>query len=168
MAVKKGHGTRCTVHGARWFMVLSGLLLLPVAAGAQQSSLVRVSQYAKWPTLAAALGFTTVALMRNSDADDVYRALNTFCNGAPDACRLRVTDGVSQYVGPEPEALYQETLRLDRSARRWVLAGQVSLLAAGAMFFIDLVDGSDGPRNIPFDGASLVADGRRLGLRVAF
>lgn len=156
-----------TVH------LLFGLALLaPLTTAAQESAsrptIVRVSRYAKWPALAAAVGFTAAALSRNRDADQVYDALTGFCNQAQSACRVVDVGGVRQYQGNDAERLYQETLRLDHSARGWLIAGEVSLVAAGTMFFLDLIAGNDGPQNIPFKGLSVIRSGRRLGLRVAF
>ena len=153
-------------------LMLSAILLSPAHLAAQEPAarpaIVAVSRYAKWPALAAAAGFTALALSRNRDADQVYGALTTFCDQAQDACRVVAVGDVRRYQGDDAERLYQETLRLDRSARGWLIAAEVSLLAAGTMFLMDLIAGDDEPPNIPFHGMTVVADGRRLGLRVAF
>ena len=163
---------RATGNGQRG-IVLAFLLgvALPVAAQEEvpgPSPIATVSRWAKWPALGGAVGLTAVALVRNRAADRVYDGLVTLCFGAPDACRLADGDGPVRFTSDDAEALYQETLRIDRSARGWLLAGQVALVASGVMFLVDLIAGDDTPPNIPFPGFQLVADGRRLGLAIGF
>ena len=124
-----------------------------------------VSHYCKWVALAGAAGLTTVAILRNHDADQIYDGLATLCRTGGDTCVLN-TDGI--YVNPEAELLYQETLRLDSEARKWILGGQVTLLAAGAMFVVDLVARTRRPKNIPYAPLEYFADSRRIGLRLRF
>lgn len=151
-------------------LVLLAFLAAPVAAQepASRPAVASFARYAKWPTLAAAVGFTAVAFSHNRDADRVYDALTTYCFQNPLACNVVPVGSRTRYVEDDPERLYQETLRLDRQARNWLVLGQVSLAASGVMFLIDLISGDDGPDNIPFDGFRLIADGRRLGLRLAY
>jgi hypothetical protein len=124
-----------------------------------------VSHYGKWVALAGAAGFTTVAILRNHDADQIYDGLATLCRAGGDTC---VLDPDGNYVNPEAELLYQETLHLDSEARKWMLGGQVTLVAAGAMFVVDLVARTRRPKNIPYAPLEYFADGRRVGLRVRF
>ena len=124
-----------------------------------------MSHYGKWLALAGAAGLTTVAILRNHDADQVYDGLATLCRAGGDTCVLN-PDG--NYVNPQAELLYQETLRLDSEARKWMLGGQVTLVAAGAMFVIDLVAGTRRPKNIPYAPLEYFADGRRVGVRLRF
>jgi hypothetical protein len=124
-----------------------------------------VSHYGKWLALAGAAGFTTVAILRNLDADQIYGGLTTLCRTGGDTCVLG-PDGT--YVNPEAELLYQETLRLDSEARKWMLGGQVTLVAAGAMFVVDLVARTRRPKNIPYAPLEYFADGGRLGFRLRF
>ena len=170
--MNRAQGARRTVQGAWLSLALCAFLFTAPVLSAQESpsrpAIVSVSHWAKWPALAAAAGFTTVALMRNRDADRVYDALTAFCTGAQDACRTVTVDGVRRYTGDDAERLYQETLRLDHSARTWLIVGQLSLIASGGMFLLDLISHDDGPANIPYRGLSVVADGRRLGLNVRF
>jgi hypothetical protein len=152
---------------------LPPLRLCPEAA-AQESSptpidsrswLAEVSHYGKWVALAGAVGLTTVAIFRNQDADQVYDGLSRLCQTGGDTCVLKPD---RTYLNPDAEALYQETRRLDSQARHWMIAGQGTLVLAGAMFVVDLVAGTRRPENIPYSSVEYFADGRRLGLRVRF
>lgn len=122
-----------------------------------------VSHWGRWVALAGAAGLTTVAIARNHDADDIYGGLQELCRAGGDTC---VLNAEGTYVNPDAEALYQETLRLDSHARRWMLGGQVMLVAAGAMFVVDLVAGTRRPKNIPYSPVEYFADGRRIGVRI--
>jgi hypothetical protein len=124
-----------------------------------------VSHYGRWLALAGAAGLTTVAILRNHDADQIYDGLTTLCRTGGDTCVLG-PDG--NYLNPQAEVLYRETLRLDSEARKWMLGGQVTLVAAGAMFVVDLVAGTRRPKNIPYSPLEYFADGRRMGFRLRF
>lgn len=124
-----------------------------------------VSHWAKWPALAGAVGFTTLAILRHDDADRVFNGLLDYCRAASDQCRLNAQ---GTYVSSDAEALYQETLRIDRQARAWMLAGQVALAASGGMFLIDLISGHHGPNNIPFSPIQASATPGRLTFRIPF
>lgn len=126
---------------------------------------ISFAEWAKWGTLASAVGLTAVAILRNGDANDIFRGLNRFCAAAPNACFLG-EDG--RYVDAGAETLYEETLRLDRQARAWTVAGQLFLAASGVLFLIDLVSDDDGPRNIPFAPLEMFTTGHHTGLRIRF
>ncbi|HEX9730224.1 MAG TPA: hypothetical protein VGA37_17150 [Gemmatimonadales bacterium] len=126
---------------------------------------VSVSHWGRWAALAGAVGFTTLAVVRNHDANEVFDGLLTLCANANEAC-LRSPNG--RYVDASAETLYRETIRLDDVARTWMILGQVTLVAAGGMFLIDLVTGDDDPNNIPFSPFEVFATPRGAGLRVRF
>jgi hypothetical protein len=115
--------------------------------------------------IASAAGLMTVAIVRNHDADRVYGGLQTLCQAGGATC---VIDLDGHYLNPDAEALYQETLRIDSQSRSWMAGGQVMLVAAGAMFVIDLVAGNRKPKNIPFTPLEYFADGTRAGLTLRF
>ncbi len=154
-------------------VLLAAALPLGQSATAQQGDdaqtprpwVISFAEWAKWGTLASAVGLTTVAIFRNGDANEVFRGLNRFCAAAPDACFLG-EDG--RYVDAGAETLYEETLRLDRQARLWTVAGQLALAASGVLFLIDLVTGDDGPRNIPFAPLEAFTTGYHTGFRIRF
>lgn len=126
---------------------------------------VSAAKWVRWPTLAAAVGFTVVAITRKADADEYYDQLEMFCGDQPDECTIGTGGG---YVNAQAEALYQETLRLDRQARAWMIGGQSFLFVSGALFLIDLVAGSDRPENIPYTPLEAYASPGTLGLRWRF
>ena len=153
-------------------MLLATALPLCPSAVAQQPDaqtrrpwVISFAQWAKWGTLASAVGLATVAIFRNDDANDVFRGLNRFCAAAPNACFLG-DDG--RYVDASAEVLYNETLRIDRQARAWMVAGQLTLAASGVLFLIDLVTDDDGPRNIPFSPLEVFTTGHHTGFRIRF
>lgn len=163
MAVKRGI---LVVGAAVVLLVLGGAR--PAAAQRDTggtSWIVRFSEYGKWVALGGAAGLTAIAISRNDDADVIFDGLVTFCRNAPEQC-VRQANGT--YVGADAERLYQETLRIDGQARVWMIAGQITLAASGAMFLIDLITGDPGPKNIPFTPFEVVSGPRRLGLGVRF
>ena len=72
------------------------------------------------------------------------------------------------YVNSDAERLFQETLRLDAQARRWMIGGQGFLFLSGGLFLIDLVSGNREPKNIPFSPLEAYAVPGKLGLRWRF
>jgi hypothetical protein len=126
---------------------------------------VTAAKWGKWPTLAAAIGLTAVAIIRKAEADDYFDRLQTLCAEQPDACRPG-PDGT--YPDPDAESLYQETRRLDGRARQWMIGGQGFLFVSGGLFVLDLVTGSRKPRNIPFAPIEAFAAPGALGLRWRF
>jgi hypothetical protein len=136
----------------------------PTAPGARPW-FVTTSKWAKWPALAAAIGLTAAAITKKSDADQSYDILQTVCLEDPDACALAPNGA---YLNPDAEALYQETLRLDAQAGRWMIGGQGFLFLSGGMFLLDLAAGSSKPKNIPFSGLEAYATPGTIGFRLRF
>jgi len=126
---------------------------------------VSAARWVKWPTLAAAVGLTAVAITRKADADDYYDRLQALCGERPDDCAIGQNGA---YVNAQAEGLYQETLRLDGQARNWMIGGQGFLFVSGGLFLIDLVAGSHKPENIPFTPLEAYATPGTLGLRWRF
>jgi hypothetical protein len=149
---------------------LAGGLAAPLAAqttGAPESRpwYVTTAKWAKWPTLAAAIGFTTVAILRKDDADAVYAVLQDYCKEDSQRCVLNTAGA---YADGNAEALYQETLQIDGKARRWMLGGQAFLFVSGGLFLLDLVSGSSKPKNIPFAPLEAFAAPGKMGVRWRF
>jgi hypothetical protein len=148
-------------------------LLLSPSARAQQAEArnhtrpwyATASHWGKWPMLAGAVGLAVAGIAQKHDADGVYDQLQELCRADSQDCIL---DESEHYVNPDAEALYQETLRLDGKARRWMLGGEVSLALSGCMFLIDLVAGHSEPRNIPFTPFEVYSAPDRLGLQLRF
>jgi hypothetical protein len=73
------------------------------------------------------------------------------------------------YVDPVNEALYQETLRLDRRSRTFLVTGEAAFLGAAALFIWEFARPKAPPDNLPFEPEVSVRNGvTRLGLRVAW
>jgi len=123
------------------------------------------AKWGKWPTLAAAIGLSAIAISRKADADDSFDRLQLLCAEQPEGCRL---DAGGTYAGPNAESLYQETLRLDGLARQWMIGGQGFLFVSGGLFVLDLVTGSRKPKNIPYAPLEAFAAPGTLGLRWRF
>lgn len=137
----------------------------PPAAPDARPWFVSVSKWAKWPTLLAAIGLTAAAITKKGDADNTYDVLQGLCLEDPDAC-ARGPNGA--YMNPDAEGLFQETLRIDAQARRWMIGGQGFLFVSGGMFLLDLATGSSKPKNIPFSGLETYATPGTIGLRWRF
>jgi hypothetical protein len=145
-----------TAHCA---LAVVGHAQTPAPAPSRPSALVR---YGKWVALGMAAGFTYLGAATHRRADRDYDALLDYCRGGG-LCPVGA-DG--RYTDPAAEALYARVRNADRSARAWLVGGQVALLASATLFIVELKHGSE-PRNIPF--APYVAAGRfgtRVGLRV--
>jgi hypothetical protein len=130
--------------------VLSALLAFAVAlatpVAAQGSGpLVR---YGKWVLAAGAVGMNLLAARAHNRADDAFEAIEDACDIARARCILG-PDGT--YADRRIETLYQTTLHYDRSARRWLIAGETALLGAAALFVWEMTRKTHKPDNIPFE-----------------
>ena len=149
------------------------LLLLPlllaatptVAAAQGSPALVK---YGKWAVLAASVGFNLLAADAHDDANRVFDQVKARC-ATPNNARCEV-DGAGTYFDPVTEGLFQESLRLDRRAKRWLIGGEAALLGATALFIWELTRSKESPPdNEPF--APIVQEfshGIGLGLEVRF
>jgi hypothetical protein len=147
---------------------LSALLALTVAlatpAGAQDSGpLVR---YGKWALAAGAVGMNLLAARAHNRADDAFGAIEEACFLDSTRCLLGPDGG---YADPRIEGLYQSSLRYDRNARRWLVAGETALLGAAAMFVWELTRKTHKPDNIPFEPeVRSLRQATGVGVRVAW
>jgi hypothetical protein len=117
---------------------------------------------AKWGALLGAAGAAAYGFIRNDEADDLYRELESACNADRAVCLLRTTDGA--YANAEFEALYQDVLARDRTSQRALLASQVGVALGVVLFLIDLRS-DDRPENIPYEPRLIhVLPGRDGGL----
>jgi len=163
---------------ASWLLLLLALLVSrmdPVSAQAPELPrgtpwLVEVSHWGRWPALAGAGVLIGVAAVRSHDAREALGTLEQFC--AVDVARCALTGdpdtGADRYLDEEAEALYQEYARLSRQAQGFLIGGQVSLLAAGGMFLIDLLHRDSDVGNIPYTPLELYTTPSRLGLALRF
>ena len=87
-------------------------------------------------------------------ANESFDVLTGRCVNDPQLCTV---DDSGIYNDPTSEELFQNTQQLDTSSRRFLIAGQVALLGAAAMFIYEFTRPPGTPDdNIPF--APLVQD----------
>lgn len=134
-----------------------GLVILaaaPTAALAQapDSTAYRTSpflvKYGKWILLAGALGMGYQAAQAHNDADDAFNRLEDYCFEDRTRCE-RGSGGV--YLDPRSESLYQSSLSHDRTSRKWLIGGEISLLGAAGLFVWELSRPKRPNPNIPFE-----------------
>jgi hypothetical protein len=130
--------------------LLSALLVLMLAtatsAAAQQTGpLVR---YGKWLLAAGAVGMNLAAARAHDRAEESFDALESACFLNSNRCALG-PDG--SYQDRQIESLYQTSLHYDRSARRWLIAGETALVGAAALFVWEMTRKTHKPDNIPFE-----------------
>jgi len=135
------------------------------AQGAPETHATRaapVVRYGKWGAAALFAVFTTAGVLAHNDADAGFRDLRTFCSTAG-ACVIG-PDG--RYVNPQAEVRYQDIAQSDRTARAWLLGGQIALGGAVALFVVELLH-ERGEPNIPFSGLT-IAPGRNGTMNVGW
>ncbi|NNG14906.1 MAG: hypothetical protein HKM89_00405 [Gemmatimonadales bacterium] len=149
------------------------LLLLPFLLAATPTMVAAqgsppLVKYGKWAVLAASVGLNLLAADAHTDANRAFDLIEARCE-TPHNARCEV-DGAGTYVDPVTEGLFQETLRLDDRAERWLIAGEAALLGATALFIWELTRSQDSPpENEPF--APIVQEfshGIGLGFEVRF
>jgi urocanate hydratase len=144
--------------------LLAGALVLATPGAAQETGpLVR---YGKWVLAAGAVGMNLLAAKAHNRAEDAFDAIEVACFDQRNRCNLG-PDGA--YVDRQIENLYQSSLHYDRSARRWLIAGETALVGAAALFVWEMTRKTHKPDNIPFEPE--VRNLRRatgVGLRVAW
>ena len=119
--------------------------------------------WGKWAAAALAVGSTALGIHQHYAGNDAYRNLVLYCGGAI-TCSIG-PDG--RYADGRAEATYQQVVRDDRSARAWLVLGQVAAIGTAVLFVLELRHES-GPPNIPFSGL-LVESGdgvTRVGYRI--
>ena len=130
----------------RLFLVLAFSLLLAQTGVAQESgSLVR---YGKWVLAAGALGMNLLAAQAHDRAEDAFDTIEDACFEDRSRCHV-APDG--SYLDRRIEGLYQASLRHDRRARTWLIAGETALLGAAALFVLEFTRKKHKPDNIPFE-----------------
>jgi hypothetical protein len=125
--------------------------------------------YGKWLAVAGAAAFTVMAVDEHHKSSREWDQLLALCRTDNSHC-VTGTDG--RYTYYPAELLYQHAIYYDHRARHRLLGGQVSLLAAAAMFIADLRP-RKGPGNIPLHALEVTprrggGDGVNVGLRVSF
>jgi hypothetical protein len=135
------------------------------APGSSMPWYVTTAKWARWPTLAVAVGLTATAIVVKNRANDTFDGLKLLCKASSVNCLIGEN---GTYVQADAERLFQETLRLDAQARRWMIGGQGFLFVSGGLFLLDLVAGNRRPENIPFSPVEAFAVPGQIGLRWRF
>lgn len=148
--------------------MLSALLVLTLAtaipAAAQESG--PLMRYGKWLLAAGAVGMNLAAARAHDRAEDVFDTLEEQCVASPSRCTLG-PDG--SYLDGRIEDLYQTSLHYDRSARRWLIAGETALVGAAALFVWEMTRKIHKPDNIPFEPeVRTLRSATGVGLRLSF
>ena len=155
---------------------LAALLVLSVGpayvrhAAAQSPAATHIptaATYGKWALLAGSIGFNLAALHQHHLADDTFAQLNDLCTAAEHARCLTGPDGA--YLDPVAEGIYQSSLRSDRRARLWLVAGETMLLGSAAIFVWELSRPRGPDPNIPFTPhVGMIGERTTLGIAIAF
>lgn len=126
-----------------------------------------LAKYGKWALLAGSIGFNLQALHEHHIADDTFSQLNDLCTAAEHSRCL--TDETGVYLDPVAEGIYQSSVRSDRRARLWLVAGETVLLGSAAIFVWELSRPSGPDPNIPFTPrVGMIGDRTTVGLEIRF
>ena len=153
---------------ARVVALMLALAAVPLQARAQDSASGSgpLIKYGKWVLAAGAIGMNYLAARAHDRADERFDLLEQHCFDDESLCRL---DPSGHYANAESEGLYQESLRYDRQARRWLFGGETALLASAAMFVWELTRHTPKPDNIPFEPeVRSLRQATGVGIRVGF
>lgn len=151
-----------------WIWAL--IAVAPLPAQQIDSSLVRgtptLVKYGKWATLAAAIGMGIRAADAHHDADRAFDRLSQYCVADQARCQQSAS---GSYLDPQAERYYQSSLGNDRTARRWLLGGEITLLGTAGLFVWELTRPKHPAHNIPFEPTIRVTpEHTSFGLRTAF
>ena len=117
-------------------------------------------KWGKWAAAALAVGATAVGLHQHNAGNDAYAALVGYCGRVP--CTI-APDG--HYADSRAEGIYQQVVRDDRSARVWIVAGQLAAVGSAVLFVLELRHHNE-PPNIPYAG--LIVESRQGVTRVGY
>jgi hypothetical protein len=147
-------------------LTLAWLVAAPLGAQQVERTSPPLVKYGKWLLAAGAVGMNYLAARAHDRAQDNFNQLEDRCFENHDLCLLG-DDG--RYLNAGSEGLYQESLRYDGRARRWLFGGETALVGAAAMFVWELTRHSPKPDNIPFQPElKHLRQATGVGLRVEF
>jgi hypothetical protein len=142
------------------------MILLLAASPAHAQGIRPLFKYGKFVLAAGALGMNYLAAKDHDRADDQFHALTQRCVHEPFLCDLNES---GRYIDGLSETFYQESLRYDRRARRWLFGGEAALLGSAAIFVWELTRHKSKPDNIPFEPElRTLKQATGIGLRVQF
>lgn len=152
-------------------LVLAFGVLWVTVASAQEAPRVRpwpvqAARVVKWPSLVATTALLAFGVRASNDAQEIGDYATEMFLGY---CKYNCARDASGNLDPQQMlAQNREYQGATAHATRLIVAGEVSLLATGALFLIDLIHRDEGPRNIPFTPFTIYATPRRLGLSLDF
>lgn len=154
---------RAVVRSREWAV---GLVLGAALAGPLQAQTVPPAQletpfaikWGKWAAAAMAVGFTAFGIHQHNDGDAAYSELIDRCRAAP--CPF-APDG--RYADARAEAIYQRVVHDDRTARAWLVSGQLAAVSSAVLFVLQLSTNRE-PPNIPYSGLIVESDARGVRL----
>jgi hypothetical protein len=122
-----------------------------------------VVRWGKWAAAALAVGSTALGIREHNAGNNAYRSLVVYCSEVI-VCSIG-QDG--RYIDARAEAAYQQVVRDDRSARAWLVIGQLAAVGSAVLFVLELRH-ETGPPNIPFSGLLVESRGgvTRVGYRI--
>lgn len=158
---------------SRGAVQMAALLLVLAAAGPVAAQEIPVYQpspyyvkYGKWVLLVATGFLSYQASQEHDKADAAYSNLESYCFDDPARCDL-LPNGT--YADPITEQFYTTSVHHDDQARKWLFAGEATLLGSAALFVWELTRPKKPPKNIPFEPQITVTGAQtRLGFRVGF
>jgi hypothetical protein len=146
-------------------VLIFSLVAVPASAQAEAPSRP-LMKYGKWVLAAGAVAMNYLASQAHQRAEDRFHALEDSCLADHSLCDVNES---GRYVNDNSELLFQQSLRYDRQARRWLFGGETALLGAAAMFVVELTRHAPKPDNIPFEPeARSLRYGTGVGVRIGF
>ncbi|HEY8257973.1 MAG TPA: hypothetical protein VIG08_09980 [Gemmatimonadales bacterium] len=146
--------------------LLAVFLIIGTASPAHAQGSRPIFKYGKFLLAAGSIGMNYLAAKTHDKADDNFHALERRCLNDPRQCDL---DASGRYVDGISEMFYQESLRYDRRARRWLFGGEAALLGSAVIFVWELTRHTSKPDNIPFEPElRTLRQATGIGLRVEF
>ena len=146
-----------------WWLALA---LTLVSGPVHAQGLSPFVKYGKWALVAGSAAMNYLAIDAHNQAEDTFDDLEAQCQVDRSRCAVG-PDG--SYLDPAIEALYQQTLDYDHTARVWLIGGEAALAGAAVLFIWELTRPKDRPDNIPFEPeVRTLRGGTGLGLRVSF
>jgi len=109
-------------------------------------------KWGKWAAAVLAVGATALGVHQHNAGNNAYADLVGYCGAV--TCSIG-PDG--RYVDPHAETTYQKVVRDDRTARAWIIGGQIAALGSAVLFVVELGHRTE-PPNIPFNGLLVESD----------
>lgn len=163
------------LHRASWLAVTIAVTATSVLPAQSDASATRhtpwfatASHYGRWAALVGAGTLIGLAAARHHEARGQLASLERLCADDTARCAIVSVGGTERYSDSQAEALFRRYADSERAARGLLLGGQLTLVAAGGMFLIDLLYGVEDPPNIPYTPLEVMAEPARFGLRARF